>query len=47
MGEGRPKGAHALAIIPTASRYNVHLSPVFVAAALDFIGGQAGALPQA
>jgi len=25
----------------------VHLSPVFVAAALDFLDGPAGALPQA
>jgi pimeloyl-ACP methyl ester carboxylesterase len=47
MGEGRPKGGHALAIIPNATHYNVHLSPVFVAAALDFLDGRAGALPQA
>jgi pimeloyl-ACP methyl ester carboxylesterase len=39
MGEGRPKGGHALAIIPNATHYNVHLSPVFVAAALEFLGG--------
>jgi pimeloyl-ACP methyl ester carboxylesterase len=37
MGEGRPKGGHALAIIPNATHYNVHLSPVFSAAALAFI----------
>jgi pimeloyl-ACP methyl ester carboxylesterase len=47
MGEGRPKGGHALAIIPNATHYNVHLSPVFVAAALDFLGGPAGAGPHA
>jgi pimeloyl-ACP methyl ester carboxylesterase len=47
MGEGRPKGGHALAIIPNATHYNVHVSPVFVAAALDFLDGPAGALPQA
>lgn len=37
MNEGRPKGGHALAIIPNATHYNVHLSPVFVAAALEFL----------
>ena len=37
MGEGRPKGGHALAIIPNATHYNVHLSPIFAAAALAFI----------
>jgi pimeloyl-ACP methyl ester carboxylesterase len=37
MGEGRPKGGHALAIIPNATHYNVHLSPLFSAAAVAFI----------
>ena len=37
MGEGRPAGGHALAIIPNATHYDAHLSPVFVAAALDFL----------
>ena len=45
MGEGRPKGGHALAIIPNATHYNVHLSPVFVAAALEFLGGPTLAAP--
>jgi pimeloyl-ACP methyl ester carboxylesterase len=37
MAEGRPKGGHALAIIPGATHYNVHLSPVLVAAAISFL----------
>jgi len=37
MGEGRPAGGHALAIIPGATHYNVHLSPVLVAAAIAFL----------
>ena len=37
MGEGRPKGGHALAIIPNATHYNVFLSPVLAAAALAFL----------
>jgi pimeloyl-ACP methyl ester carboxylesterase len=45
MGEGRPQGGHALAIIPNATHYNVHLSPVFVAAALTFLERSAGEEP--
>jgi pimeloyl-ACP methyl ester carboxylesterase len=37
MGEGRPKGGHALAIIPNATHYNVFASPVLAAAALAFL----------
>jgi pimeloyl-ACP methyl ester carboxylesterase len=37
MGEGRPKGGHALAIIPGATHYNVGASPLLAAAALSFI----------
>jgi pimeloyl-ACP methyl ester carboxylesterase len=37
MGEGRPAGGHALAIIPGATHYDVHLSPVLVAAAVAFL----------
>ncbi len=36
MGEGRPAGGHALAVIPNATHYNVFTSPVLAAAALDF-----------
>jgi pimeloyl-ACP methyl ester carboxylesterase len=37
MGEGRPKGGHALAIIPLATHYNVFLSPLLAASALAFL----------
>jgi pimeloyl-ACP methyl ester carboxylesterase len=37
MGEGRPAGGHALAIIPGATHYNVFLSPVLAAAILAFL----------
>jgi pimeloyl-ACP methyl ester carboxylesterase len=37
MGEGRPAGGHALAIIPNRTHYNVVESPVLAAAALEFL----------
>jgi len=37
MGEGRPKGGHALAIIPGATHYDVFSSPVLAAAILAFL----------
>lgn len=37
MGEGRPAGGHALAIIPGATHYNVFQSPVLAAAILSFL----------
>ena len=37
MGEGRPKGGHALAIIPGATHYNAAESPVLVAAVRAFL----------
>ncbi len=37
MGEGRPAGGHALAIIPNATHYNVFESPVLAAAVLAFL----------
>ena len=39
MGEGRPPGGHALAIIPGATHYNVFRSPVLAAAILAFLDG--------
>ena len=30
MGEGRPKGGHALAILPGLTHYNLAVSPLFV-----------------
>ena len=37
MGEGRPKGGHALAILPGLTHYNLGASPLFAAAALSFL----------
>ena len=36
-GEGRPKGGHALAILPGLTHYNVFASPLLVAAAISFL----------
>ena len=42
MGEGRPKGGHALAILPGLTHYDLFSSPLFVAVALAFLdeGGE-------
>jgi pimeloyl-ACP methyl ester carboxylesterase len=37
MGEGRPEGGHALAIVPGATHYNVFMSPVLASAVLAFL----------
>lgn len=37
MGEGRPKGGHALAVAPNATDYNINLSPLFASNTLDFL----------
>jgi pimeloyl-ACP methyl ester carboxylesterase len=37
MGEGRPKGGHALAILPGLTHYNLAISPLFVAVTVDFL----------
>ena len=42
MGEGRPKGGHALAVLPGLTHYNLAVSPLFPAVALDFLDGQQG-----
>ena len=39
MGEGRPKGGHALAILPGLTHYNLGASPLFAAVVLDFLDG--------
>jgi pimeloyl-ACP methyl ester carboxylesterase len=39
MGEGRPKGGHALAILPGLTHYNLAVSPLFAAVVLDFLDG--------
>lgn len=36
-GEGRPKGGHALAILPGLTHYNLFLSPLFATVALGFL----------
>src|SRR5918997_3262382 len=37
MGEGRPKGGHALAVLPGLTHYNLGVSPLFAAVTLDFL----------
>jgi pimeloyl-ACP methyl ester carboxylesterase len=39
-GEGRPKGGHALAILPRLTHYNIFSSPLFAAIALAFLDEQ-------
>ena len=39
MGENRPKGGHALAILPGLTHYNIFSSPLFAATALAFLDG--------
>jgi pimeloyl-ACP methyl ester carboxylesterase len=36
-GEGRPRGGHALAILPGVTHYDIFASPLFAAATLDFL----------
>jgi pimeloyl-ACP methyl ester carboxylesterase len=40
MGEGRPKGGHALAILPGLTHYNLAVSPLFAATTLAFLDDQ-------
>jgi pimeloyl-ACP methyl ester carboxylesterase len=40
MGEGRPKGGHALAILPGLTHYNLAISPLFAAVTLTFLDEQ-------
>ncbi|MGR6319498.1 alpha/beta hydrolase [Micromonospora soli] len=37
MNEGRPKGGHALAILPGLTHYSIFSSPLFAAVTLDFL----------
>jgi pimeloyl-ACP methyl ester carboxylesterase len=37
MGEGRPKGGHALAILPGLTHYNLAISPLFATVTLTFL----------
>ena len=40
MGEGRPRGGHALAILPGLTHYNIFSSPLFASATLAFLDEQ-------
>ena len=40
MGGGRPKGGHALAILPGFTHYNVFTPPLFAAAVLAFLDAE-------
>ena len=40
MGENRPRGGHALAILPGLTHYNIFSSPLFVATVLAFLDAQ-------
>jgi pimeloyl-ACP methyl ester carboxylesterase len=42
QGEGRPRGGHALAILPGLTHYDVFASPLFAAATLAFLDREAG-----
>jgi pimeloyl-ACP methyl ester carboxylesterase len=42
MGEGRPKGGHALAILPGLTHYNIFSSPLLAATVLAFLDRQPG-----
>jgi pimeloyl-ACP methyl ester carboxylesterase len=41
-GEGRPKGGHALAILPGLTHYDIFASPLLAAVARDFLDAQLG-----
>ena len=41
MADGRPKGGHALAILPGLTHYNLGVSPLFATVALDFLDAPA------
>jgi pimeloyl-ACP methyl ester carboxylesterase len=40
MGEGRPKGGHALAILPGLTHYNIFSSPLLASVTLTFLDNQ-------
>jgi pimeloyl-ACP methyl ester carboxylesterase len=42
MGEGRPKGGHALAILPGLTHYNMASSPLLAAVAIGFLDDPQG-----
>src|SRR5437660_185959 len=42
MGEGRPKGGHAMAVLPGLTHYNIGMSPLLAAVTLAFLDGAGG-----
>jgi hypothetical protein len=42
MGEGRPAGGHALAIVPGVTHYNIFTSPILTTAILAFLDAPHG-----
>ena len=42
MGENRPKGGHALAVLPGLTHYNSFSSPLFAVTTLDFLDARPG-----
>jgi pimeloyl-ACP methyl ester carboxylesterase len=42
QGEGRPKGGHALAILPGLTHYNIGASPLLATTALAFLDAEEG-----
>jgi pimeloyl-ACP methyl ester carboxylesterase len=42
MGEGRPQGGHALAVLPGLTHYNLGISPLFAAVTVDFLDSEGG-----
>jgi pimeloyl-ACP methyl ester carboxylesterase len=47
MGEGRPKGGHALAILPGLTHYNVGVSPLLATVVLSFVDAPSAGAPAA
>ena len=45
MGENRPEGGHALAILPGLTHYSIFSSPLFAASALAFLDAEPAAVP--
>ena len=39
-GEGRPKGGHALAVLPGTTHYNLAVNPLFAAVTREFLDGE-------
>jgi pimeloyl-ACP methyl ester carboxylesterase len=39
-GEGRPRGGHALAVLPGTTHYNLAVSPLFAAVTREFLDGE-------